>query len=133
MSKYRDIEPLERAIKEALLKIDEVVDTNPYAKGFNKALEIVRGVLKKIPDPNVVPKSEVEKLEANEAEWQKMYADSQSKWEEAYGKCEAKTAEEIFKWIDENAVNLNFLTGNFEINFAKYLEFKKNFIGEEQK
>lgn len=126
-------EPLVSAIEETISKSCNVDRVSEFAKGFNSALFILLGVLRQLPDPDVVPKSEVTKLRENEAKWQEMYAESQSKWEEAYGKCEAKTAEEIFKWVDENAVNLNFLTGNFEINFAQYIEFKKNFIGEEQK
>ena len=36
-------------------------------------------------------------------------------------------AREIFTWFDENAVNLNFVTGNFEVNFGRYLELKKKY------
>ena len=36
-------------------------------------------------------------------------------------------AKEIFNWFDENAVNLNFVTGNFEVNFGRYLELKKKY------
>lgn len=39
----------------------------------------------------------------------------------------SEVAREIFNWFDENAVNLNFVTGNFEVNFGRYLELKKQY------
>ena len=43
-----------------------------------------------------------------------------------------EVSREIFEWIDSNAVNLNFLTGNFEINFGMYLDFKKRYKEKEK-
>ena len=39
-------------------------------------------------------------------------------------------AKDIFAWFDDNAVNLNFFTGNFEINLGMYLELKKKYESE---
>lgn len=40
-------------------------------------------------------------------------------------------AREIFTCFDEHAVNLNFVTGNFEVNFGRYLEIKKEYTESE--
>ena len=39
--------------------------------------------------------------------------------------------ERIFDWFDEHLVNLNFLTGNCELNFGDYISFKQMSIGEQ--
>ena len=41
-----------------------------------------------------------------------------------------EVAKEIFEWIDNCASNLNFFTGNFEINLGMYLDFKKRYTEE---
>lgn len=47
-------------------------------------------------------------------------------WEKGY-RMRSEVAREIFEWFEENAVNCNFITGNVEINLARYLEFKKTY------
>ena len=42
-------------------------------------------------------------------------------------KAKTEVAKEIFEWIDNCASNLNFFTGNFEINLGMYLDFKKRY------
>lgn len=61
----------------------------------------------------------------------KMYPDVQKIFDFLYMNVSDLTAREIFTWFDENAVNLNFVTGNFEVNFGGYLEFKKKYMESE--
>lgn len=35
-------------------------------------------------------------------------------------------AKEIFDWLENSFVNLNFVSGNVELNFGDYLNFKEN-------
>lgn len=50
--------------------------------------------------------------------------------ETAYKNGYAAAAREILTWIEENGVNLNFVTGNFELNLGMYLELRKKYLPE---
>lgn len=47
--------------------------------------------------------------------------------ERAIEKIRKETAQEIFSWLWRNMVNLNFITGNVEVNFVALQNFAKTY------
>ena len=47
--------------------------------------------------------------------------------ERAIEKIRKEMAQEIFSWLWRNMVNLNFITGNVEVNFVSLQNFAKTY------
>lgn len=47
--------------------------------------------------------------------------------ERAIEKIRKETAREIFSWLWHNLVNLNFVTGNIEVNFVALQNFARTY------